>query len=376
MKRYSEVVLNGHPDKFCDLVADRIIREVYKTDSEAYAQIEVSVWSDVIFLTGGVCTRSKTPFDVKEIIYQTGIEVGYTKDNYIDVTRYKILDHICWLTDDPRKWTHFVNDQSIVVGYAGYDALTRYLPPEHFLAWYVREKIINSLQSGILKDQGPDGKILIVINEDHEGWHLSNVIVTLQQQEKISFIDFADAVHETLQIAYLELKKNDLRWCEEWQKVSVLVNPNGPLLNGGSDGDNGQTGRKLVMDFYGPRIPIGGGALYGKDLTHIDRLAAFAARRFALDMVMNGSKESIIKICFAPGIDAPISIDISSDKRPHSDPEKFFDSKNMRANINIRDMNYDVISLGSFYNGGMSFNKIDSLLHTNQNGHAGGNLTY
>ena len=26
------------------------------------------------------------------------------------------------------------------------------------------------------------------------------------------------------------------------------------------------------MDFYGPRIPIGGGALYGKDFRHIDTL--------------------------------------------------------------------------------------------------------
>ena len=34
--------------------------------------------------------------------------------------------------------------------------------------------------------------------------------------------------------------------------IELIINPNGPLLNGGSDGDNGQTGRKLVMDYYGP----------------------------------------------------------------------------------------------------------------------------
>ncbi|ACG75167.1 S-adenosylmethionine synthetase-like protein [Anaeromyxobacter sp. K] len=52
-----------------------------------------------------------------------------------------------------------------------------------------------------------------------------------------------------------------------------MVNPNGRLLNGGNDGDNGQTGRKLVMDYYGPHVTIGGGALCGKHLTHIDRSA-------------------------------------------------------------------------------------------------------
>ena len=52
-------------------------------------------------------------------------------------------------------------------------------------------------------------------------------------------------------------------------------------MNGGSDGDNGQTGRKLVMDFYGTRVAIGGGALSGKHLTHIDRCGAYAAREAA-----------------------------------------------------------------------------------------------
>ena len=64
-----------------------------------------------------------------------------------------------------------------------------------------------------------------------------------------------------------------------------MVNPNGPLVEAGSDGDNGQTGRKLVMDFYGPRVPIGGGALSGKHLTHIDRIGAYAAREAAVRAV-------------------------------------------------------------------------------------------
>ena len=50
-----------------------------------------------------------------------------------------------------------------------------------------------------------------------------------------------------------------------------MVNPNGSLLNGSSDGDNGQTDRNVVMDYYGPRVPIGCGALCRKDWAHIDR---------------------------------------------------------------------------------------------------------
>ncbi|MBK6771331.1 MAG: methionine adenosyltransferase domain-containing protein [Ignavibacteria bacterium] len=83
----------------------------------------------------------------------------------------------------------------------------------------------------------------------------------------------------------LKLKEHDKRWSGEWKEIEVMINPNGPLFNGGSDGDNGQTGRKLVIDYYGPRIPLGGGALYGKDLSHIDRLGSYSARKFALELV-------------------------------------------------------------------------------------------
>ena len=46
---------------------------------------------------------------------------------------------------------------------------------------------------------------------------------------------------------------------------AVRVNEAGPFTDGGPMNDNGQTGRKLVMDFYGPHVAIGGGALSGKD---------------------------------------------------------------------------------------------------------------
>ncbi|MGV8963785.1 MAG: S-adenosylmethionine synthetase N-terminal domain-containing protein, partial [Candidatus Saccharimonadaceae bacterium] len=189
MKRYSEVVLNGHPDKFCDLVADRFIREAYKADPNAYAQIEMSVWSDVIFLTGGVATSCKLGFSAEDIVHAVGNEIGYSGNNHIDVNRYKIHDHICRVIGDPGRWTNFSNDQCIVVGYAGYDALVHYLPPEHFLAWYFREELVASIASGALEGQGPDGKVLVVMHEDAAGWRLDTLLVTLQQQESASFLE-------------------------------------------------------------------------------------------------------------------------------------------------------------------------------------------
>lgn len=355
MKRYSETVLNGHPDKFCDLIADRIIRLAYKTDKEAYAQIEVSVWSDQMFFTGAVVTRNKFEPDLKKIVTETGEETGYTKENYIDASRYKILDHICRFTESPLKWTNFVNDQSVIIGYAGYDAKTRFLPPEHFAAWHIREQVIRQLNES-LKGHGPDGKILVIIDENRNEWRIRKVLMTLQQKEKYLFTDFTFECSSVLENAFLKLKEHDKRWTGEWKDIEVLINPNGPLLNGGSDGDNGQTGRKLVMDYYGPRIPLGGGALYGKDLSHIDRLGSYSARKFALELVAKGSSEALVSVCYAPGVNTPININISSEVKPHTDPYDYFKFSEMHRHICCSDLQYDMFSLGTFYNPSASFN--------------------
>jgi S-adenosylmethionine synthetase len=99
-----------------------------------------------------------------------------------------------------------------------------------------------------------------------------------------------------------------------------MLNPNGPLLNGGSDGDNGQTGRKLVMDYYGPRVPIGGGALSGKDPTHVDRVGARLAREMALRDVKAGAGECLVRLTYAPGVSEPI--DVTSEMNGRRCPNK------------------------------------------------------
>jgi S-adenosylmethionine synthetase len=356
MKRYSEAVLNGHPDKFCDIVADRIIRAAYQTDPEAYGQVEVSVWSDQIFLTGGIATSEPFHPDIRGIISKVGKEIGYLPENHIDVTRYVIHDHICKINEPPLLWTGHVNDQSVIHGYAGYDQKTGYLPPEHFAVMFIREQLVRSLSDGVLKGHGPDGKVLLVMQEIGEEWVADTLLLTLQQKEDFDFSDFLYLCNEVLKNAWMQLRQHDPRWKSDWKDIRVLVNPNGALLNGGSDGDNGQTGRKLAMDFYGPRIPLGGGAIYGKDLSHIDRMASFAARKFAVELNQRGGGEVFVRLCYAPGMFEPLDISISSAAKPYTNPAAFFDFREMRKSMDVQNMDYDLAKLGTFYNGELGFN--------------------
>ncbi len=331
MIRISETVLPGHPDKFCDQVADAVIAHCMKVDEDAYGQVEVSAWSDQVWLTGGICTRTPMDKPIEEIVVETGKVIGYTGENWVDAERYQVTDAICQRVDDPGVWTNKVNDQSVVIGWAGYDAGTRYLPPEHFLAQAFREAMTLSCRDGYLAGQGPDGKLLVRLKEQSTGWELEHVLVTLQQKESDTFADVCIAIEQTLEEAYECLRDADSRWATPWPQIRLMINPNGPLINGGSDGDNGQTGRKLAMDFYGPRIPIGGGALSGKHLSHIDRIGAYAAREAAVRAVSSGARECLVRVAWAPNIREPLDVCYEMIGRGDRQGKEFFAHPEMIA---------------------------------------------
>ena len=87
----------------------------------------------------------------------------------------------------------------------------------------------------------------------------------------------------------------------------IHCNPAGDWEIGSFEADAGVTGRKLVVDNYGPRVPIGGGAFSGKDVTKVDRSAAYMARRIALDYLHEyNAKEAKIELSYAIGCAQPI----------------------------------------------------------------------
>jgi S-adenosylmethionine synthetase len=338
MIRISEAVLRGHPDKFCDRIADRILLHAYEADPDAYGQIEVAVWSDQIYLTGATVTRAPIHDSFADIVQTVGREIGYTPGNSIDANRYVVHDHVCRLIRDPREWTRHVNDQSVVIGWAGYDARTCHLPPEHFLAHSLRGEIENACESEQpLAGHGPDGKLVVRIDEipatraGPAEWRIDTVLLTLQQKPGQSFMDFQSAVAGVILAQLRTIADQDRRWRFDRDHIRILINPNGPFFDGGSNSDNGQTGRKLAMDYYGPRIPIGGGALCGKDWSHIDRAGACAARHACVQAVAQGAPEAMVRITYAPGLNEPLDVTwtFPNGGRPPADAR--FDFESIRA---------------------------------------------
>jgi len=360
MIRLSEMVLPGHPDKFCDQIADAVISECVRIDKEAYGQVEVAVWSDRVWLSGGIVTKAAMDISIEDIVVETGRKVGYINGNYIDVEQYIVENTVCASIEDPTRWSHHVNDQSIVIGWAGYDARTHFLPPEHFIGHVFRDAIIDSCNGGLLSGHGPDGKILVRVREEESEWRLEHLLITIQQLEATSLLDVCSAVSSTIQDAYNLLRKRDSRWRSSWEQVELMINPNGPLLNGGSDGDNGQTGRKLAVDFYGPRIPIGGGALSGKHISHIDRIGAYAARDAAVRAVKSGSEECMVRLCYAPNVSTPLDISFEMIGRGQREAESFFDHQAMVERYSSEHISSDLGKGIHFYKPDLPWNGVET----------------
>ena len=88
----------------------------------------------------------------------------------------------------------------------------------------------------------------------------------------------------------------------------LVLNGAGDFTVGGPRGDNGLSGKKLVVDHYGPTVPIGGGALSGKDPHKIDKCGPLRARQFAKTLVRSGADSADVTLACAPGADAPPSV--------------------------------------------------------------------
>jgi S-adenosylmethionine synthetase len=83
------------------------------------------------------------------------------------------------------------------------------------------------------------------------------------------------------------------------------------------------------MDFYGPRVPQGGGALSGKHLSHIDRIGSYSARQAAVHAVQSGAKECFIKIAYAPNRMDPLEVCLEVEGRGEQLPRAFFNFEAM-----------------------------------------------
>ena len=266
MIRTAEFVSPGHPDKICDRISDKILDVCLEQDPESRVAIETAGGHGQIHLTGEITTNAE-PLNYQGIVKEVCGEEIYTTTNIVEQS-----NEIARGVD-----VGGAGDQGIMVGYAC-DENDEYVPQEYYLA--------RDLCS-FLYDRFPyDGKTQITTND-----HWITHIVT----------SFQNTVKSELELAVGEYM--------DWETTDIVIhaNPAGDWTQGGFDADAGLTGRKLVVDNYGPRVPIGGGAYSGKDPSKVDRSAAYMARHIALkELKRLGLSECWVYLSYAIGEKEPL----------------------------------------------------------------------
>jgi S-adenosylmethionine synthetase len=203
---------------------------------------------------------------------------------------------------------HISDDQSIVTGYAIDLPGIGCIPPEQWLAREVARRLFAHVHSPLRLC--PDGKVLVVLEENGSGptrWRLHAVSCSLLAQcgDIALHRAAAQAVREAAQALALRLPAFDPTF-EPGTSQAFVVNGSGTFSIGGPEGDNGLSGKKLLLDHYGPRVPIGGTALSGKDFWKPDRAGTLLARRLALAVVQSGvAPEATVQFVAFPGDEAP-----------------------------------------------------------------------
>jgi len=270
--RTAESVSPGHPDKMCDQISDAILDAYLARDPAARVAVEACGGHGAVFLTGEV--TSSVTVDVVTIVKRIAGDVNVTQ--HIAKQSPEIASGVD---------TGGAGDQGIMVGYACNET-PQLLPLEVVLA---RE--LNQYLYGIWPY---DGKTQVTLR----GSVIESVVASFQNtshdQLEVAVTEWLKDIHER----YSALHAGDVR---------LHVNPAGDWHQGGFDADAGLTGRKLVVDNYGPRIPIGGGCFSGKDGTKVDRSAAYIARRIAVDYLQQrDAREVYCYLAYAIGYDQPL----------------------------------------------------------------------
>ncbi len=277
----AEYVFPGHPDKLCDAIADTLVEEAAAAEQRSLCGVEVAVHRSSVFITGRIAGAGACGLDVAAVVGGVFASAGYSDAWQPAPHRLEIRTELCTgpLNPGESDFRRVSDDQSIVTGYAVDIPEANYLPPEHWLAALLSRRLERLREERPDLRLGPDGKVLVVCTPGEKRLELFSA--SLQQAIGGDEIELNRAVRGAL--------AGELESAGWMGANEIHVNGAGNFEVGGTEGDNGLSGKKLVVDAYGPRVPIGGGALSGKDFYKVDRAGALLARRLAKAVVLTGA---------------------------------------------------------------------------------------
>ena len=274
-RKFSEYVSPGHPDKCADYISEYILDRYIERDPDTRYAVEVMIKGNMVHIAGEVTSKAFFSYmEMCQFVKDALTEIGYTYQYYekwggqvinpanlevsIDITAQSPeigqgVDNDGW------------GDQGIFFGYADpkSDNMT---PLSHSLA-----KDLCHILYTQAKEQGIGGidiKTEIIIDEDGR---IEKIIAAVPCRYDEEY----KAVKESI-MEWYDTVEIDLPFYPE-----IILNGTGNYVMHGPVADCGITGRKLVVDFYGGELHVGGGSPWTKDGSKADLTLNLFAREMA-----------------------------------------------------------------------------------------------
>jgi S-adenosylmethionine synthetase len=315
----SESVTEGHPDKLCDQISDAIVDHFLEQDPFSSVIAECAVSTSIVFIAARFV--SKAAVDFSQVARKVINTIGFNHHEFNGrtcsvVTSLKELpseEHRCFderhLTEEEIERIH-VRNQVTVFGFAC-NHTPVLMPLPIWLANKLSRKLASVRHSKQLPYLAPDGNTQVGVEyRNRRPYRIHSITIKASQDRpsEPALSRLRDDIREAVIMPVFEDEeiKPDAR-------TYININPEGPFLIGGPAFHSGLTGRKNAIDTYGEYSRHSGAALSGKDPTRIDRIAAYAARHAAKNIVAAGlADECELQLSYSIGFPGPVSVQVET----------------------------------------------------------------
>lgn len=313
----SESVTEGHPDKVCDTISDRILDACLAQDHQSRVACETLAKGNLVVIAGEITTNAK--FDYIEEVRSAIRGIGYVHDDSLfNAETCLVMQALSRQSRDIAQGVDATaaegketdeqgaGDQGLMFGFAVRET-PELMPAPIQLSHKLGRELTRLRKTGELPWLRPDAKTQVSV--EYEGFtpiRVTAVVISTQHSPDVKHKEIRETLIERIIRKTVPAELID-------SETKYLINPTGRFVIGGPEGDSGLTGRKIIVDSYGGMGRHGGGAFSGKDPSKVDRSAAYMGRYVAKNIVAAGLADRCeIQFAYAIGYPDPVSICVNT----------------------------------------------------------------